>query len=285
MSALERDLESAELAHRAAVPVWRRALLDVFDRRTGGARPVDALAVTGAPGRRDVLRIGGTVIAGSLLAAACSGGEDGDGSSDTTPGVTDTLGDGSVPVTTPTGDGEGLAPIDPSVEIGPDTDLSLLRTATSLEIAAIDAYRGVEDNAEVLALTPPLIELARLFRRHHGEHAAALQAATEAAGGVPYDQPNAVLVANVIGPAISALTDQESVLELALLLENAAAQTYVRAGGVLSTPGLRQAVMAIGGAEERHAVVLRGVLGDDQVPFPFTPVDRAAPADATVPAR
>ena len=294
MSDLDRDLESADVAHRAAVPVWRRALLDVVARADGTSSRADAVAVTGAPGRRDVLRIGGVTIAGALLAAACSG-DDETGSADTAPDPAATAPDGgSTPDGTATtdtpasgtsaADGPGLATADTSVEVGVDTDRSLLRTATSLELAAIDAYRGVLDNAEVLALSPPVVAVVRLFQAHHGEHAAALQAATEAAGAAPFDQPNAYLVENVVGPAISALTDEESVLELALLLENAAAQTYVRAGGVLSTPALRQAVMAIGGAEERHAVVLRGVLGDDQVPFSFTPVDQAAPDEATVPA-
>jgi plastocyanin len=40
-------------------------------------------------------------------------------------------------------------------------------------------------------------------------------------------------------------------------IQPAAAQTYVYAGGALSTSALRSAIMTIGGVEARHAAVLR----------------------------
>ena len=46
-------------------------------------------------------------------------------------------------------------------------------------------------------------------------------------------------------------------MNLALALEEAAAQTYAFAAGALSTPALRSTIMTIGGIEARHAAVLR----------------------------
>ena len=70
-------------------------------------------------------------------------------------------------------------------------------------------------------------------------------------------------------------------MNLALALEEAAAQTYVFAGGALSTPALRSTIMTIGGVEARHAAVLRmAALG--QSPLDVFP-DVAASSPATTP--
>ncbi len=83
-------------------------------------------------------------------------------------------------------------------------------------------------------------------------------------------------------PAMEGLTDEESVVRFAFVLENAAAQTYTLAGGLLNTPVLRQAILSIGGVEARHAAVLNGVLGEPQVPDVFLPTDQAAPPESFV---
>jgi hypothetical protein len=58
------------------------------------------------------------------------------------------------------------------------------------------------------------------------------------------------------------------------MLEEAAAQTYVFAGGALSTPALRSTIMTIGGVEARHAAVLR-MAALKQTTTDIFPKDRA----------
>jgi|GEM_PF-6774601 len=61
----------------------------------------------------------------------------------------------------------------------------------------------------------------------------------------------------LVKPAIAAAKTEADAVMLALALEEAAARTYVFAGGALSTAALRSTIMTIGGVEARHAAVLR----------------------------
>ena len=70
----------------------------------------------------------------------------------------------------------------------------------------------------------------------------------------------------------TAATEADAV-QIALDLEEAAAQTYAFAGGALSTPGLRSTIMTIGGVEARHAAVLR-MAALAQSPLAVFPGDR-----------
>lgn len=259
-------MRDADEAQREAMPRWRQTLLGVFGGSTP-ATPDMKAALTGAPTRRQALRIGGLTIGGAALIAAC-GSEDPEtgGATTTTAGGTTAGGAGS---TTTAGDGENM-------------DMTLLLTATSLELSAVGAYQAAIDNAGALGISEGVASVATLFQAHHQEHAEALQGATSAAGGTPYEEPNAFFEENVIQPAIADLTDEASVLAFAQSLEDAAAATYVFAGSALSTPEFRQTIMSIGGVEARHSAVLLGAMGSDQSPFAFYPTDSAAPADSFV---
>ena len=79
----------------------------------------------------------------------------------------------------------------------------------------------------------------------------------------------------MVDKAVAELTDQTSVLVLARDLENLAAQTYVEAGGVFTTPELRQTGMSIGETEARHITVLNIALGYAPVPLPLLPTAKA----------
>jgi rubrerythrin len=78
------------------------------------------------------------------------------------------------------------------------------------------------------------------------------------------------------------VTDQETMLDLALTLESTAAQTYVYSAGGLTTPSLRQAIMSIGGVEARHMSVIYGFQETVQVPFPFMPKRDRVPEKAYI---
>jgi hypothetical protein len=269
---LRRQTAAIDAAHRPLMAKWRSALDQIFDP-ANRHRPdaTQRAAVLGVPDRRQFLRIGGLAVAGSAILVACGSDEDDSVSSTTTTGA-ETTSTTAGPETTTT-----------SAPDGAELDLTLLRTASSIEILAINAYQAAVDSG--LVTDQAVADAAVLFQTQHEDHNAALQAQTETLGGEPYTEPNPYLQENVVGPALEAVTDQLSVVQLALDLENAAAQTYALAGGLLSTPELRQTIMSIGGVEARHAAVLYAVVdgaGVAQVPVPFMPTEGAAPEESFV---
>jgi hypothetical protein len=267
---LRRQALASQREHDDVLGRWRAALQRVFDP-DGPASRRDRAALVGVPSRRQFLRIGGVAVAGSALLVACGDDEDDSAGTTTTAaagGSTSTT-EGGVTTTT--------------AMAATETDLTLLRTASSIEVLAIDAYQAAVDSG--LVTDQAVADAALLFQSQHEDHNAALQAQTEALGGEPYAEANPYLKENVVDPALGAVTDQLSVVRLALDLESAAAQTYALAGGLLSTPVLRQTIMSIGGVEARHMAVLQGVVdgaGTAQVPVGFMPTDGAAPEESFV---
>lgn len=254
---VRRQLTTSRAEQKAAMRPWRDSLLRVFG--SDNDIPASAKAqMLGLPNRRGFLKIGGATVLGAAVLAAC--GSD----------ATEVAESGNAASATTTTAAAGAA----------DTDLTLLRTATSLEILAVNTYQAAIDSG--LVTTADVASAATLFRDQHDEHAGALQAATVAAGGNEFTDPNPFVQENVIDPAVADLTDEASVVELALTLETVAAETYVFATGVLSTTTLRQAIMGIGGVEARHMAVLRGFLSDEQVPVAFMPTKDAITEDAFV---
>ena len=78
------------------------------------------------------------------------------------------------------------------------------------------------------------------------------------AGGEEVTEPNEAVFEALIKPARRRRpTTEADIVQIAFDLENAAAQTYVFAGGTLSVPALRSTIMTIGGIEARHAAVLQ----------------------------
>lgn len=280
---LDQALTEVAVAQRTAMPTWRRGLRALFitDRSSHSTElRHHALAL---PDRRGFFRIGGISIAGAALLVACGDDDDDGATADPTAGPTDQPADPTDPPD-PTDSPDPTTEPDtqPTEAGGNEMDLVLLRTATSLELAAVEAYQAAIDNADALGITAPVAEAAMLFQSHHAEHAAALQGATEEAGGMAYEEANPYFMDNVVNPTVAELSDEMGTVEFALDLENAASQTYTFAGGTLSTPTLRQTIMSIGGVEARHAAVLRGVLGQLQTPNVFNPTTEAAPEEAFI---
>jgi len=244
---MRRELADTDRAQAEAMPRWRAALHRVFDPSAEHSTEAKH-QVLGLPDRRAFLRVGGVAVAMSAVVAACGKKDD------------------PVPFTgaPPTSsEREGVE------EIGQAFDVTLLRTGQSIEVLAVQTYQTALDSGLVTDAT--LADTFRLFQEQHGEHAGLLSATTIDAGGVPYDQPNSYLQSNVIDEAVAGLTDEASVVALALELENVAAQTYVYGAEVLSTPALRQGIMSIGGIEARHISVLYLVQQQPPVPFAFMP--------------
>lgn len=260
---IRRQLREADGLHREAMPRYDEAL-----KRTFGddATPAAAKAeLVGVP-RRRLLTLGGSTILGAAVLAACTKtGQPKEQLAQT----------GTTPTTGKEGKSENPSSF--------TTDLTLLRTAQSIEVLAIDVYQKALDSG--LLTTTAVADAARLFQSQHRDHAQLLSRTTRDLGGEPYDQANPALLKE-LEPTIGALDSQAAVVTLAQTLENVAAETYVYAAGVLTTEELRAAIMSIGAVESRHVTVLIGAKTADpltQVPFAFIKTADAVkvPSDAT----
>lgn len=270
---VRRELRAADRAHREAMKPWREALLRIF--ADGEHAPEAARAqLAGAPDRRSFLRIGGISVAGATVLAAC-----GKKKAANKPGQSGT----TQPTTTAAADAPSTTAVVPTTQPNPDDaklDLSLLRTATSIELLAVAVYA----KAAPLVKDPTVLAAAKLFSDQHSEHARLLQATTRQSFGADkvYDKPNEYLMTNLVTPTLPNLKSDLDIAQFALSLENTAASTYVFAASQLSVAKLRQAIMAIGGVEARHAAVLGGVLKTVVPTESFFTIRDAAPKDSLV---
>jgi len=200
--------------------------------------------------RRKFLQSGGLALASAAILAAC-------GKSDKVATSYPRIGES--PTTT------GL----PTAHV---TDAVLLRTASSLEWCAIDAYTAV---AALGLLPSAATSVVKRFQADHKAHAAALTPLIKKAGGEPFECANERINELYIGPAVELITGNESkgipasdtpvddLLVLAHGLENLAAATFQYYVSLIATPAVRGAAMTIGQDEARHAAVLAQVIIPD----------------------
>jgi len=268
---IRRQLRAVDQLNTTAMPRWREALARLIgDDQIGTDQKATILGVP-SPNRRDLFKIGGASILGVALLAAC-GSDKTDApaaSAGTTPAAPGTT--AATPTTTPATSAPvgSTAPAAPAAN-SPEMDLVLARTAASLEKLAVDTY----GKAAGLVTTPAVLSAATMFAGHHQMHLDALNGVISGAGAKPVTEMNMAVFNALVKPALDAAKTETDAVKLALALEEAAAQTYVYAGGALSTPGLRSTIMTIGGVEARHAAVLRmAALG--QSPLEVFPDKRA----------
>lgn len=253
---IRRQLRAVDRLNSAVVPRWREALARLIGDDQIGTNDKATLLGVPSPNRRDLFKLGGASIVGVALLAAC-----GSDSADAPAATSGTSPAGTTAATTPTLSTTVAAtqPVDttsPATTAAADSgnmDLTLARTAASLEKLAVDTYGA----AGGLISTPAVLAAATMFAGHHQMHLDALNGVITGAGGNAITEMNQAVYNALVKPAIDAAKTEADAVMLALALEEAAAQTYVYAGGALSTPGLRSTIMTIGGVEARHAAVLR----------------------------
>jgi Ferritin-like domain len=198
--------------------------------------------------RRRFLQVGGTLSMGAVL-AACLGGGSSKRSRDSSGGAA-----------------------------GRRADATIIRTLSSVEAAAVAAYAVGLDSR---LLTPPLANLANLFRAHHREHAALFEGTNRDLGAAPFDGPNPVVMQG-LQPAIDTLRDESSVVGLVFDVETILADTYQGTMGTFADKSFNVAAMRVGGAEARHAAALAEALGRPPAPQSFETTERAVPAGSGV---
>jgi hypothetical protein len=114
-------------------------------------------------------------------------------------------------------------------------------------------------------------------------HQQALNTLLQAAEVPAVTTPNAA-VDKVFRPALASAKTQDDVVEMLFTLEDAIAQTYVYATGIVSKPEHRAALMSIAGVQTRHRTLLGLAFAkqtlDDLFPFSTSKSDNPLPPDA-----
>ncbi len=139
-------------------------------------------------------------------------------------------------------------------------DVQMLQTAASIENLAVATYEtaltldfigGGSANGVVKAFVEKTKE-------QHQQHAEAFNAAATRLGGKAQDQPDPVLL-GVVNNAKPSLTGPAEVVDLAIQLEDGAAQTYVANTGAYSNKNARSVAASIMGVEAQHVAILNAV--------------------------
>lgn len=242
---IRRELEVISRHHDVAMTLQSEALTRMVESGELNGDETDAL-ITGSLRRRQFLRFGGIAVATSAVFAACGT------SSKATSGSTST----TAPPTAPAGSAS--------------TDITALRTASSLEALAVQTYQKAIDSG--LIATAMVAAVARNFMEQHQQHAAAFESATTKAGGQAFTQPNPVVSAQVITPALAKIKTENDVVVLAYMLESAASQTYQSAIGQMSKATYNSALASVLGVESRHQALLGLVLNDTTM-YPSYPAN------------
>lgn len=228
---LRREAREIQAAHADAMTGWRGLVRRVLDPSSKASHQAKHDVLLSGLNRRRFLQIGGVGVLSAAVLAAC-------GSDDN-------------------GGGAGAASGDAT-----DSDITILRTASSLEHVAIDVYQKAIDNASALGITAGVADVAKLFQQQHREHAGLFEGATRDAGGTPFTTANPAVMEQ-LAERINGLASEADVLVLARDLEDVAAATYQSTVGAFDNLTYNAAAMSVGGVEARHAAVLNGVLSDN----------------------
>ena len=143
-------------------------------------------------------------------------------------------------------------------QAGPD--VQILQTAASLENLAVATY----DVALTLdfiggaSAIPTVKAFVMTTKDQHDAHAKAFNAAAKQLGGKEQTAPDPVLL-DTVNQAKPTLTGPGPVIDLAITLEDTAAQTYVANTSALTDKQARAVTASIMGVEAQHVAVLLAV--------------------------
>jgi Ferritin-like domain len=139
-------------------------------------------------------------------------------------------------------------------------DVQMLQTAASIENLAVATY-GTALSLDFIggaSAIPVVKAFVQKTKDQHAEHLQAFNAAATRLGGKAQDKPDPVLL-GVVNNAKPGLTGPAQVVDLALELEDGAAQTYVANTGAYANKNARSVAASIMGIEAQHVAVLNAV--------------------------
>jgi rubrerythrin len=194
--------------------------------------------------RRELIQSGGVVLAFGAVAAACASNDAGG-----TPGRV-----GFAPP----------LPTLPEVE-DPPNDTTLLRTAQSMEYAALELYKALMAentlNGDESAVFDRIVQ-------DHTRHADEMGQLITAAGGEPYACANQFMMDRSVNPTLAAMEGSEDVhrdvLNIAWAFETNFGATYQAFVSMFQGLDLRTAAAFHAGEEHRHATVLARIINPDE---------------------
>lgn len=145
-------------------------------------------------------------------------------------------------------------------------DIEILNQALSAERFAIAAY---EIAAGTGLLSEGVIQVAKTFQGHHGQHVHKIHETIVSLGGEPIKPLSQDEYAKQLPPG---LVEEKSIIHYALTLEKGAAITYLNAIPEFENHKLAQAAASILGDEAMHWAALRNALGLTPVHIGFVPL-------------
>lgn len=145
-------------------------------------------------------------------------------------------------------------------------DIEILNKGLEAERFAVAAY---EIAAGTGLLSEGVIQVAKTFQSHHGQHAHKLHETIISLGGEPVKALSQEEYAKKLPPG---LVEEKAIIHYALTLEKGATITYLNAIPEIENPQLAQAAASILGDEAMHWAALRNALGLTPVHISFIPL-------------
>lgn len=255
LRAMTRDLD--DLHHGVGLPAMKEALTGWSEAlRTGTARPTNR--------RTFLLGAGGALAGVGVLAAVAAN-----------PGLAAAAGSTVTPTTSTSS----------NPEAGLSGDLAVAALAASLENLAIYTYGVAATAAQAgkLGTVPPAIgQFVKTVMTQHTQHAAAWNSLLTGAGKKKVTVTDPALTPSV-DQQLGQVTTLTQVAQLALMLENTAAQTYQAEAAKLKSTKAISVAATIQPVEMQHAAILYYVLGEYPgaqssagTPLAFNPTTLAA---------
>ncbi len=146
------------------------------------------------------------------------------------------------------------------------TDIQILQTAASIENLAVSTYTTALTLPYIggSSANPVIKAFATTTLSQHRQHGQAFNSAITALGGKQQTGPDPKYVP-VVNSAVAAITKDSAsagalaVVELAMTLENVAAETYVNNCSMLADSNAKAITASIMGVEAQHVAVLTAV--------------------------
>lgn len=204
---------------------------------------------------RRTFLVAGSALGAAVIVAACGSDDDSESGSD--PSAPDPSGDSD-------DDGSG--------------DVAVAKFAAGLEVLAVGTYKAALDAATggKLGPVPPAVATyVQTAMKHHEEHLAAWNEVITGADGEEVTEPNADLK-KVVDEEFAKVKDVGGAAKLALMLEDIAAQTYLKALPSLKSPDAIKLAASIQAVDQQHQAILLFALGEYPVPETFQKTDKAA---------
>jgi len=158
-------------------------------------------------------------------------------------------------------------------------DVRVAALAASLENLAVYTYTAGLNAAKAgkLGTVPPAVAtFATTALAQHADHADVWNSTLKSAGYKKVTKPDPKELVTV-NAAFSKVTDVVGLAELALLLENVAAATYLEGLSAVTSVEAKQTAASIQPVEMQHVAILRFVLGEYPVPSAFSSTSLARP--------